>query len=71
MDTNAISLTVFFQEPFWIGVFERVESGRLSVCKVTFWFPPDPGLPGKTFAAATVWIDVETKAVIQVEVVED
>ena len=35
MDTNAISLTVFFQEPFWIGVFERVENGRLSVCKVT------------------------------------
>lgn len=47
-----------------------VEFGR-SVCKVTFWFPPDPGLPGKTFAAATVWIDVETKAVVQVEVVED
>ena len=47
-----------------------VEFGS-SVCKVTFWFPPDPGLPGKTFAAATVWIDVETKAVVQVEVVED
>lgn len=42
-----------------------------SVCKVTFRFPPDPGLPGKNFAAATVWIDVETKAVVQVEVVED
>ena len=42
-----------------------------SVCTVTFRFPPDPGLPGKTFAAATVWIDVETKAVVQVEVVED
>ncbi len=47
-----------------------VEFGS-SVCKVTFWFPPDPGLPGKTFAAATVWIDVEKKSVIQVEVVED
>ena len=47
-----------------------VEFGS-SVCKVTFWFPPDPRLPGKTFAAATVWIDVETKAVVQVEVVED
>lgn len=47
-----------------------VEFGR-SVCKVTFWFPPDPGLPGKNFAAATVWVDVETKAVVQVEVVED
>ena len=40
MDTNAISLTVFFQEPFWIGVFERVESGRLSACKVTFGAEP-------------------------------
>ena len=47
-----------------------MEFGR-SVCKVTFWFPPDPGLPGKTFAAATVWVDVEKKSVIQVEVVED
>ena len=36
METDAISLTVFFQEPFWIGVFERVEDGRLSACKVTF-----------------------------------
>ena len=40
MNTNAISLTVFFQEPFWIGVFERVENGRLSVCKVTFGAEP-------------------------------
>ncbi|MBR2699700.1 MAG: DUF2992 family protein [Clostridia bacterium] len=27
MEADAISLTVFFQEPFWIGVFERVEDG--------------------------------------------
>lgn len=47
-----------------------VEFGS-SVCKVTFWFSPDPDLPGRTFAAATVWIDVGTKAVVQVEVVED
>lgn len=40
MDTDAISLIVFFEEPFWIGVFERVESGRLSVCKVTFGAEP-------------------------------
>ena len=40
MDTNAISFTVFFREPFWIGIFERVESGRLSVCKVTFGAEP-------------------------------
>ena len=40
METNAISLIVFFQDPFWIGVFERVENGRLSVCKVTFGAEP-------------------------------
>ena len=32
--------TVFFEEPFWIGVFERVERGKLSVCKVTFGAKP-------------------------------
>ena len=33
-------LTVFFEEPFWVGVFERVSDGRLSVCKVTFGAEP-------------------------------
>ena len=33
-------LTVFFEEPFWIGVFERIENGRLSVAKVTFGAEP-------------------------------
>ena len=32
--------TVFFEEPFWIGVFERVENGKLSVSKVTFGAEP-------------------------------
>ena len=34
------SLTVFFEEPFWIGVFERIDDGKLSVCKVTFGAEP-------------------------------
>lgn len=34
------SLTVFFEEPFWVGVFERFENGRLSACKVTFGAEP-------------------------------
>ncbi len=34
------SLTVFFEDPFWVGVFERVDNGKLSVCKVTFG--PEP-----------------------------
>ena len=33
-------LTVFFEEPFWIGVFERYEDGKLSVSKVTFGAEP-------------------------------
>ncbi len=33
-------LTVFFEEPFWVGVFERYEDGKLSVVKVTFGGEP-------------------------------
>ena len=33
-------LTVFFEDPFWIGVFERVEKEKLTVCKVTFGAEP-------------------------------
>ena len=33
-------LTVFFDDPFWVGVFERFDNGRLSVCKVTFGAEP-------------------------------
>lgn len=29
-------LTVFFEEPLWAGVFERVERKKLSACKVIF-----------------------------------
>lgn len=34
------NLTVFFENPFWVGVFERMEDGKLSVCKVTFGAEP-------------------------------
>ena len=33
-------LTVFFEDPFWVGIFERMEEGKLSVCKVTFGAEP-------------------------------
>ena len=33
-------LTVYFDDPFWAGVFERFEDGKLSVCKVTFGAEP-------------------------------
>lgn len=34
------SLTVYFDEPFWVGVFERVEDGKLSACRMTFGAEP-------------------------------
>ena len=36
MDKASGKLTVYFEEPFWVGVFERIEDGKLSVAKVTF-----------------------------------
>ena len=40
MDRITGRLTVFFEEPFWVGVFERSEGSKLSVCKVTFGTEP-------------------------------
>lgn len=40
MDSDLTRLTVFFEAPFWVGVFERFEGGTLSVCKVTFGAEP-------------------------------
>ena len=40
METTSGKLTVFFEEPFWVGVFERVTDGQLSACKVTFGAEP-------------------------------
>ena len=40
MDSDLTRLTVFFEAPFWVGVFERFEGGTLSVCKITFGAEP-------------------------------
>ncbi|MGN8856258.1 YjdF family protein [Catenibacterium mitsuokai] len=40
MDKASGKLTVYFQEAFWIGVFERIEDGKLFVAKVTFGAEP-------------------------------
>ena len=40
MDKVSGRLTVFFEEPFWVGVFERISEGKLSVCKATFGTEP-------------------------------
>ena len=40
MDKANGKLTVYFEEPFWVGIFERIEDGKLSVAKVTFGAEP-------------------------------
>ena len=40
MEKTCVKLTVFFEEPFWVGIFERLSDGKLSVCKVTFGAEP-------------------------------
>ena len=40
MGKTVSRLTVFFDEPFWVGVFERTEDGKLSVSKITFGAEP-------------------------------
>ena len=40
MESLSAKLTVFFEDPFWIGVFERIEGDKLSACRVTFGAEP-------------------------------
>lgn len=40
MNETIGKLTVYFEDPFWIGVFERMDGGKLFVCKVTFGAEP-------------------------------
>ena len=40
MDKISDKLTVFFEDPFWVGVFEHIENEKLSVAKVTFGAEP-------------------------------
>lgn len=43
MDRSSIRLTVFFEDPFWVGVLERTENNTVSACKITFGAEPkDP-----------------------------
>ncbi len=40
MDKVSVGFSVFFEEPFWVGVLERETDGKLMVSKVTFG--PEP-----------------------------
>ena len=33
-------LTVFFEDPGWVGIVDRIEKGNLSVCRVVFGSEP-------------------------------
>jgi len=33
-------ITVYFEDPFWVGVFEKIDDGKLSAAKVTFGAEP-------------------------------
>ena len=37
---NELRLTVYFEDPFWVGVFERTRDGEYSACKLTFGAEP-------------------------------
>ena len=40
MDRVSGKLTIYFEDPFWVGVFERIENRKLSIAKVTFGAEP-------------------------------
>ena len=40
MDKVSVTMRVLFEEPFWIGVLERVTEDGLSVCKFLFGEEP-------------------------------
>ena len=40
MEKSYSSLTVLFEPPFWVGIFELTYNGRYCACKVTFGAEP-------------------------------
>ena len=41
MSSDAQSiLTILFEAPFWVGLYERMDHGRYEVCKITFGSEP-------------------------------
>lgn len=34
------SLTILFENPFWIGLYERIDGDKFEVCKITFGAEP-------------------------------
>ena len=40
MEETASTLTVLFEDPFWVGIYERESDGRYQVCKIIFGAEP-------------------------------
>lgn len=40
MHIASARLTVLFEDPFWIGIYERTRNGQYEVCKITFGAEP-------------------------------
>ena len=40
MEPGYARLTVCFEDPFWVGIYEREDGGRLEACKITFGAEP-------------------------------
>lgn len=40
MQKTESKLTVYFDDPFWVAVYERISDGKLEVCKITFGEEP-------------------------------
>jgi len=43
METAKAKLTVLFDPPFWVGIFERESGGRYEACRVIFALPAAGG----------------------------
>ena len=40
MEQISAKLTVLFEEPFWVGIYEREHRGKYEACKITFGAEP-------------------------------
>lgn len=40
MDAGKSKLTILFESPFWIGIYEREYAGQYEVCKITLGAEP-------------------------------
>ena len=40
MESSYAKLTILFEDPFWIGLYERGGGGAYEVCKITFGAEP-------------------------------